>query len=260
MPSYKTKAVVLKSYSLGEADKIIKLFSQDIGLINAVAKGARKVKSKFGGSLELFNFVDLELSSGRSLDIIAQAEIIKNFGNIPLDFNKFLFCQLISEIVLKTHFSSSEASPVLFKLIYVCFNEIDKLPAGDISLLKKVSIFFIAKFLKVTGYMPLINSCCKCGADISGTDGEVVGFSINLGGILCKGCLPSIQNLAYSKMILTRNKYNYLRDIFICKFKDLQNLKVTHDILNDIYKLMGDYLKYHIDGSIDITNYLNRVQ
>ena len=146
MTSYKTRAIVLKSYNLGEADKIIKLFSQDSGLISAVAKGSRKIKSKFGGRLELFNFVDLEISTGRSLEIIAQAEIIKSFTNIPLDFNKFLFCQLISEIILKTHFESVETSPILFKLIYVCFNEINILFEGGIYSLEKVAAFFLQSF------------------------------------------------------------------------------------------------------------------
>jgi len=259
MPSYKTKAVILKSYSLGEADKIIKIFSQDIGLINAVAKGARKIKSKFGGRLELFNFIDLEISTGRSLDIISQAEIIKSFRNIPLDFNKFLFCQLIGEVVLKTHFSSTEASPLLFKLIFFCFNKIDKLPSGDINLLEKVNVFFIAKFLKITGYTPLINSCCKCGAAVSKPVVESIGFSINMGGILCSNCLSSNQNLPEFKNILTENKYIFLSSVFTLSFKDFWGLEVESYILNDIYKLLGNYIKYHIDSDIDIFSYLSRV-
>lgn len=125
MPSYKTKAIVLKSYNLGEADKILKLFSKDNGLIDAVAKGARKIKSRFGGRLELFNFVELELSRGRNLDIINQAELLKNFSDIPNDFNKFLLSQFMCQIVLKTHFSETEVTPAIFKLLYVCLNAIN---------------------------------------------------------------------------------------------------------------------------------------
>jgi len=99
MPSYKAKAVILKSYKLGESDRIIKMYSQQDGIISAVAKGARKTRSKFGGRLELFNIVDLEISTGKSLDIITQAEILKSFKNISSDFYKFVFCEMISEIV-----------------------------------------------------------------------------------------------------------------------------------------------------------------
>jgi DNA repair protein RecO (recombination protein O) len=259
MTSYKTRAIVLKSYNLGEADKIIKLFSQDSGLISAVAKGSRKIKSKFGGRLELFNFVDLEISTGRSLEIIAQAEIIKSFTNIPLDFNKFLFCQLISEIILKTHFESVETSPILFKLIYVCFNEINILFEGGIYSLEKVAAFFMAKFLKITGYPPLINNCCKCGTGIAESIEENIGFSISLGGIICRDCLPSFQNLPDLKKMLTEDKYNFLCALFTCNLKDFRKLEVDSLVLNDIYKLIGDYIKYHIESSIDVFTYLNRV-
>ena len=88
-------------------------------------KGARKVRSKFGGRLELFNLVDLELTTGRNLDIINQVEIIKSFKNIASDFYKFVFCEIISKIILKTQVSGGDSSPLLFKLIYICFNEIN---------------------------------------------------------------------------------------------------------------------------------------
>ena len=102
MPSYKAKAIILKSYKLGESDKIIKMYSLDGDVISAVAKGARKVRSKFGGRLELFNLVELEITKGRNLDIINQLEIIKNFKDIASDFYKFVFCEIISNIILIT--------------------------------------------------------------------------------------------------------------------------------------------------------------
>jgi DNA repair protein RecO (recombination protein O) len=127
MPSYKAKAIILKSYKLGETDKIIRMYSSDGDLISAVAKGARKVRSRFGGRLELFNLVDLELTTGRNLDVINQIEIIKSFKNIASDFYKYVFCEIISKIILKTQASGGDTSPLLFKLIYISFNETSNL-------------------------------------------------------------------------------------------------------------------------------------
>jgi len=89
--------------------------------------------------------------------VITQAEIIKNFKHIPSDFNKFLFCQLISEIVLKTHLAGSENAPVIFKLLYVCFNEIDA-PATKwriIPEIKKIGLILISseKIIKDRNYL-----------------------------------------------------------------------------------------------------------
>jgi len=255
MSSYRAKAIILKAYKLGEADKIVKLYSQKNGLIDAVAKGARKIKSKFGGRLELFNFIDLELASGKSLDIITSAEILKNFSNIPLDFNKFIFCQLISEIVLKMHLHTNEASPVLFKLIYVCFNEIDNLPKDDIYSTEKVICFFIAKFLKITGYSPIIENCISCGKAIM----DKIYFSIKRGGVICTVCSKSAEkNTPDIKKDLNLAHYMLISDLFSRKFKDFRSIDFDGTVLEDVYKLLSDYFNYHTDCHIDCYNYLKK--
>jgi DNA repair protein RecO (recombination protein O) len=256
MPSYRAKAIILKSYKLGESDKIIKMYSQKDGIISAVARGSRKIKSKFGGRLELFNFVDLELATGRNLDIITQAEIIKSFKNIPLDFNKFILCQIISEVILKTHLSGPEASPLLFKLVYVCYNEIDSMPVGDIYLIEKIGAFFIAKFLKITGYSPLITSCCKCGVSI-GLDN--LFFSIRLGGILCRSCGQKVENTPDLKKTLSDQGHELLYYMFNYNLKKFRELQINPIILSDIYKLIGDYMKYHTECDVDVYTYINKV-
>jgi len=258
MSSYRAKAIILKAYKLGEADKIVKLYSQKNGLIDAVAKGARKIKSKFGGRLELFNFIDLELTSGKSLDIITSAEILKNFSNIPLDFNKFIFCQLISEIVLKTHLHTNEASPLLFKLIYVCFNEIDNLSKDDIHSIEKVACFFIAKFLKITGYAPIIENCISCGIAIVEGMSDKVSFSIKMGGVLCPVCSKSAEHTPDTKKNLNLPHYILIADLFNRKFKDFRSVEFDDTVLEDVYKLISDYLNYHTDCHIDCYNYLNK--
>ncbi len=258
MSSYRAKAIILKIYKLGEADKIVKLYSQKNGLIDAVAKGARKIKSKFGGRLELFNFIDLDLASGKSLDIITGAEILKNFSNIPLDFNKFIFCQLISEIVLKIHLHTNEASPVLFKLIYVCFKEIDSLPKDDIYSIKKIACFFIAKFLKITGYAPIIENCISCGTTIVEEKSGKISFSIKMGGILCPLCSKSAENMSDTRKDLNLLHYILISDLFSRKFKDFRNVGFDNVVLDDVYKLVSDYFNYHTDCHIDCYNYLNK--
>jgi DNA repair protein RecO (recombination protein O) len=260
MSSYRAKAIILKAYKLGEADKIVKLYSQKNGLIDAVAKGARKIKSKFGGRLELFNFIDLELASGKSLDIITDAEILKNFSNIPLDFNKFIFCQLISEIVLKMHLHTNEASPVLFKLIYVCFNEIDNLPKDDIYSIEKVACFFIAKFLKITGYAPIIENCISCGTAIVEEKSGKISFSIKMGGVLCPICSKSAENMPDMKKDLNLPHYILISDLFSRRFKDFRSVELDNAILEDVYKLISDYFNYHTDCHIDCYNYLNKFE
>jgi DNA repair protein RecO (recombination protein O) len=262
MPSFKAKAVVLKTHNLGEADKILRLYSQEKGLVDAVAKGARKLKSKFGGRLELFNFIDCELSKGKSLDILTQAELVRNFKNISSDFNKFLFCQLISEIILKTHPSESESSQktasLLFKLIYVSFSEINSAASGDLSLLEKTAAFFLAKYLKITGYAPLIDSCCRCGAKIVIENGHA--FSITLGGILCRNCSAGLENHPEVKKSISKEEFELIFLLFSADLKNYRNLNIQAQDIDNVLKIIGNYARFHAECNIDITLYLDKVQ
>ena len=290
MPSYKSKCVILKTYNLGEADRIIKLFSQDKGMIDSVAKGARKIRSKFGGRLELYNFIECELSRGKSLDVITQAEIIKNFKNIPSDFNKFLFCQLISEFILKTHLAGSENAPVIFRLLYVCFNEIDSTPPDDICPVQIVAVFFIARFMKLTGYAPLLGSCSRCGAEIQKgawptAQSEIINgdnkqgentkapiirgeatrgptqnvFSVKHGGLLCRNCASAVQDYPDLKKLISTQNLDFLKKLFASPLKDFRQMDINPADLDEVSAIIGDYIRYHTDCNIDIRLYLDRV-
>ncbi len=258
MPSYKAKAIILKSYKLGESDKIVKMYSSDGDIISAVAKGARKVRSRFGGRLELFNLVDLELTTGRNLDVINQVEIIKNFKNIASDFYKFVFCEIISKIILKTQASGGDASPLLFKLIYICFNEINNLDSEDIVSLKKTMCFFGIKFLRITGYIPLLENCSKCNRELKNLYSfhkDEIYFSVKYGGILCEKCGNSLAN----RETLSASDYRFLCDLFNLKLEDFRDLEVNPPTLKRVYKLIEDYIIYHTECNVDSFKYFKKI-
>ncbi len=258
MPSYKAKAIILKSYKLGESDKIIKMYSRDGDIISAVAKGARKVHSKFGGRLELFNLVELELTRGRNLDIINQAEILKSFKNIASDFYKFVFCEIISKIILKTQVSGGDSSPLLFKLIYACFDEINDTDPEDILSLKKIMCFFGIKFLRITGYTPLLENCSKCNRQLKNLysfSKDRIHFSVRYGGILCSKCASSLAD----QETLSASDYRFLYDLFNLKLGDFRDMEVNSLTLKRVYKLIEDYIIYHTDCNVDSFKYLKKI-
>lgn len=258
MPSYKAKAIILKSYKLGESDKIIKMYSADGDVISAVGKGARKIRSKFGGRLELFNLVEMELAKGRNLDVINQAEILKSFKNIASDFYKFVFCEIISKIVLKTQIPGGDPSPLLFKLIYVCFNEINDTEPEDIQSLKKIMCFFEIKFLRITGFMPLLENCSKCNKQLENLYSftrDKIYFSVRYGGILCERCADSLP----ASEILSASDYRFLYDLFNLKIEDFRDIEVNSFTLKKVYKLIEDYIIYHTECDINSFNYLKKI-
>jgi DNA repair protein RecO (recombination protein O) len=87
---YRDTGIVLRVHKLGEADRIITLLTRQRGIVRAVGKGVRKTTSRFGGRLEPFMHVDLQLAEGRSLDIITQAETVNAFAkDLGLDYEAY---------------------------------------------------------------------------------------------------------------------------------------------------------------------------
>ena len=79
---YRDDGIVLRTQKLGEADRIVTVLARKSGRVRAVAKGVRRTKSRFGARLEPFTHVDLLLYTGRSLDVITQAETVRSYGEV----------------------------------------------------------------------------------------------------------------------------------------------------------------------------------
>ena len=102
MRQYKIKGIVIRKKAFAEADKLITIYSFEEGKIRAIAKGARKTKSKFGGRMEIFSYNNFLVSRGRNLDIISEACTINSFQKIKKDYEMIkqgsYFLNLIDKI------------------------------------------------------------------------------------------------------------------------------------------------------------------
>jgi len=259
MASYKSKALVLRSYRFKETDKILKLFSLESGIIDCIAKGVCSAKSKLCGRLELFNFIDCEISSGKNLDIITQAEIIESFEDISNDFIKFAYSQVISEIILKTH-SGKTPEINLFKLAYITLRALNNEEKSNIHSQKKILFFFILKFLKITGYFPLLNSCSVCGSQIftdsKKDESNEYFFSVKAGGFACSQC----RNSAGSLYIINEKIFSILNIFPRLKIEEFVEIDISAENLNKLIDIFMNYLCYHADVSIDSFNYMKKIK
>jgi len=276
MPTYKAKGLVIKSYRLGEADKIIKFFTPDFGLISAVAKGAFNIKSGFAGRLELYNVIDCELSKGKTLDIVSQAEIIEVFKNISDDFLKFNYSQIISELILKTQ-TESAASYNLFKLVYLIIKRINNNDVLDEVTMQTLLVFFVINFSKIMGYAPMLSSCTICGRSLGYVkdklgrnnfdDHEIdvirikekwnpfMFFSIKYGGAVCKKCSEDKSQI----FGLNKAESDFLNKVFYCKVEDLSEIKVNFKIPYKLLDILTNYVAFHSEISLRSLDYLKKI-
>ena len=118
MSLYRDQAIVLRTQKLGEADRIITLFTKEHGRIKAVAKGVRRTKSRFGARLEPASYVDLQLYTGRTFDTITQVVSIENYGDVlSSDYQSWTVASAILEAAER--FTQAEHEPALQQFILV---------------------------------------------------------------------------------------------------------------------------------------------
>jgi DNA repair protein RecO (recombination protein O) len=174
MPLYRDEAVVLRTWKLGEADRIVVLFTRGRGKVRAVAKGVRKTRSKFGARLEPGSHVALQLYEGRELDIVTQAETLDNLAALRDDLDRFTHTQACLEAVDSiVHDRQADA-----RLYSMLVGVLRTLAARDHALV--VPAFFL-KLLAHEGFQPRVDACAVCDREE-----PLVAFDVEEGGVLCQ--------------------------------------------------------------------------
>lgn len=176
---------MLRSIRYGESDRILHLFTKEQGRIGAIAKGARKTRSRFGARLEPFCQVDLQLHQGRGdLATVTAADLVRSHQSLALDTYRLGIGQIALEAMLRL-FVEHDASPEAFHAL-VRFLDVLEDDAGDRApapSLDPLVLSFQLKLLWLAGYLPHLAGCAACG-----DNGPLVAFSAAAGGAVCEGC------------------------------------------------------------------------
>ena len=180
VPLYRDEAVVLRTHKLGEADRIVTLLTRGHGKVRAVAKGVRRTVSKFGSRLEPFMVADVQLSEGRSLDIVTQAETLGAYGaTIVSDYERYTAANAMVETA--DRLSEAEASPQQYLLLVGALRSLSR---GEHETSLTLDSYLL-RALAIAGWSPSFVDCSRCGA--VGPHPFVV---VQLGGVVCRECAP----------------------------------------------------------------------
>jgi len=174
---HRDEGIVLRTYKLGEADRIVVFLTKDRGKVRAVAKGVRKTKSKFGSRLEPMSHCVLQFYEGRELDLVTQAESVDNFRAIREDLDRIGRGMSMLEVADQLA-QEGEVNPQLYRMLLGALRTLES------SASPLVTPAFYWKVLALEGYRPEVDICVQCGAD----DGPLVAFDVESGGLLCRVC------------------------------------------------------------------------
>ena len=181
--SFKTEAVVLRSIRFGEADRVLHLYSEDRGRLGAVAKGVRRVRSRFGGRLEPFSRVRLILHEGRGeLQTVTSAETVNAHAGIRERRASLERGAQACDAVLRL-FDSAERNRPAYNLLCQELLLLDTDPGATS---RAQALAFRLKLLLAAGFVPELGACAACGE--SGEEVRLAAFSASAGGVVCDAC------------------------------------------------------------------------
>lgn len=177
MSLYRDEGVVLRSFRLGEADRIVVILTRHHGKVRAVVKGVRRTRSRFGARLEPGSVVALQLYTGRGeLDIVTQAESIERFTTLRDDLDRFARAAVLLEVA-ELVVPDRAPNRSLHRLLVGALRELDR--SGSALVVPA----FAMKVLALEGVQPVVDRCVDCGGD-----GPLVAFDRAAGGTTCDGC------------------------------------------------------------------------
>ncbi|MEW6724512.1 MAG: DNA repair protein RecO [Bacillota bacterium] len=231
MALYTTEAIVLRERDLGEADRILTLFTRDKGKVEAVAKGARRPRSRLAGFSQPFSYGLVSLFSGRNLETVSQAELRESFGALRADLDRMAYAayavDLVDEVTRERD-RHEELFYVLLSMLHLLTGEVDRE-----LLIRALEI----KVLAAAGFRPRLEDCAACG----GTVGDAVRFSPEAGGLVCGNC-P-----APGAIRLSRGALETMRRLLGTDFRRLTGLRWSQAIRAEIGAVLDSYVVHCLE-------------
>jgi DNA repair protein RecO (recombination protein O) len=244
---YKTEALILRRSELGEADRLLVLFTPQFGKVRAIAKGARRPQSRKAGHLEPFTQVQLMLAQGRELDIITQAEAVNTFAELRADLSLLGQAAYVAELIDRFSVEDTE-NQALYRL---AINTLDRLktgkfPAGSI-------FYFNMRFLDLVGYRPELFRCVRCGEDIRPTDQF---FSFQDGGVVCPTCGGKMKDSTPISLSALKVLRHFQRNTYAA----VSSLDISHKVMRELEQILEGYLTYLLERRLNVPTFLREIR
>lgn len=234
---YRTEAVVLRRTNIGEADRIMTVFTPTRGKLRVVAKGVRRTHSRLSGHVELFNQCNLMIATGRNLDIVTQSETIEAFRQLRADSNRLNYALYAAELLDGLTEEGQENYP-LYKLL---IETLTALNAGaDPAVTLRAYELHALGFL---GYRPQLENCARCNAELQ----PVLNyFSPEMGGVLCHNC----GQIERRSSELSVNALKVMRYLQRNPFATGPRLRLEPELRRELEIVMRNYTRYLLERDL----------
>ena len=257
MPAQKTEAIVIRTYPLRDAHKIVTFYTPDFGRVKAVAYGVKSPKSKLSGRLELLNHGMLIFNhrENRDLQSLSGFELIEGFDGIRDDFARITYGCYLAELV-DAIASEGDANPEIFQLLQNTYHLLEDIE--DVAMLARV---FEIKFLDLAGYAPQLSQCANCGSNVTAayvkkTQGTpIMRFSVRQGGMLCEKC-HNRDTDAYS---ITPGSCELLKTLRKSELNKLNRIRASTRNHRELKLVLSSFIQYHTERNLKSLRFIESV-
>jgi DNA repair protein RecO (recombination protein O) len=226
---HRTEGIVLKTTPFGEADLIVTYLTRDQGVVKAFAKSPRKVKSRFGSSLEPLTHAKVSFwgKEDAALPRLTQSDIIHPFDSLRSTLKSFLKASEIIELTLN-FLPERETSGRVYPLLIATLREMER--GAETGLL---IVFYKLKFLHIAGYLPGLSGCGRCGKK-----GDA--FYISHGTVLCERCSKGDE----LSLRLSAGVVNLYTGLLSWSLPKLGRIKTAEALVSELSKVLDEHVRY----------------
>jgi len=243
MPARETEAIILKTFPLGEADRLVSFFGRSSGRLRGVAAGARKIRNRYGSTLEILSHVQMRYVERETRDLvrIQECELLESFHRAQSDYGLSTGLALISEIAERT-LPEQEVGEAMFRLLLLTAREVERRGSWELPL-----AYFAFWTVKLGGYLPPLERCWNCGNALGGNPGFHFGQA---GGLHCENCRrPGMRPAGKSG--------REIAGLFASK--RLTEIEVSADLVkptNELREALLDWIEHHVERRLQTREFL----
>lgn len=242
------QAVVLRRRDYNDADRILTVFTPNLGKLDLIAKGIRKTSSRKAGHLELFTHVSILVAQARTWDIITEAVAVESFRHLRGDLGSISRASYVAELI-DVFGEASDDSQHLWDLLLLALRELDE---GDVDPDLLVRWFEI-HLLSLAGFQPELFHCLGCGADLQPVDNFL---SFQAGGIYCPSCGETLSGVER----ISPNVLKILRHLQRSNWGAVRGLIIRPAILQAVESILYRYLVTVLERQLKSADFVRRLQ
>lgn len=239
---------MLRHSDSGEADRLLTLYTRQLGKTRAVAKGARKIASRKAGHIEPFTYVKLQLAKGRDIPIVTQADTIDSYQPLREDLILTSHASYVLELLDRFTYEEQTESPSIFRLLTDTLSRLAS--KADPWLVIR---YYEMRLLDHLGFRPQLFKCTNCGREIKAEDQY---FSFSAGGIICPRCGQGLRHLH----AISVEGLKYLRHFQRSGYAEATRARPSPDVQQELETLMQGYFTYLLERELNTPGFLKKIR